>query len=95
MGTTLDRRAFGGQPERVEARREEHVEAVHALVARVNVGQREVPPVPQVQVPARVGEHHQGVVLGARGVHVGAELWRHPVQLAPTMGELEAGAGEP
>jgi len=54
MGAALDRRALGGQPERVEAGREQDVEALHPLVARVDVREREIPPVAQVQVATGV-----------------------------------------
>ena len=64
MRATLDGRALGGQAERVEAGREQHVEPLHPLVARVNVGKRKVPPVPQMQIAAGVREHDQGVVFG-------------------------------
>ena len=72
MRAALDGGALGGQPERVEARRKQGGEALHALVAHVHIGQREVPPVAQVQVTAGVRKHHQRVVLGFVGIDLGA-----------------------
>src|SRR5690349_1203906 len=64
MRAALDSGPFGGQPERIETRRKEHVEALHALVAHVQVSQRKVPPVPQMEGAAGGGKHDQRVVLG-------------------------------
>ena len=96
MGAALDGRALGGQPEGVEPGREQDVEALHPLVAGVDVGQREVPPVAQVKIAAGVREHHQGVVLGARRVDLGlVEPVGFPARLPLGLDRLviEASAG--
>ena len=86
-------------PEGVEARREQDLAAAHALVPGVHVGQGEVPPVAEVQVPARVGEHDERVVLAAiarrRGGRV-VEVLVFPARLPARLdlAILLAGRGE-
>src|SRR5215208_2657630 len=67
----LDRGVLGGQPEGVEAYREEHPEAVHPHKARSGVRGRHRVPVPDVQITTRVREHRERVVLGLALVLVG------------------------
>ena len=65
VGAVLDRGVFGGQAECVEAEREEHVVALHALPAGGGVAGGHRVPVPDVQIAAGVGEHGQEEVGGA------------------------------
>src|SRR5215213_6539034 len=67
----LDRGVFGRQPEGVEAYREEHPVAVHPHKARSGVRGRHRVPVPHMQIPTRVREHGERVVLGLALVLVG------------------------
>src|SRR5918995_228691 len=60
----LDRCVLGGQPEGVEAYREEHPVAVHPHKARSGVRGRHRVPVPDVQITTRVREHRERIVLG-------------------------------
>src|SRR5215216_3816093 len=67
----LYRGVLGRQPEGVEAYREEHPVAVHPHKARSGVRGRHRVPVPHVQIPTRVREHGERVVLGLALVLVG------------------------
>ena len=71
MDVGLDGGVFSGEAEGVEPHREQHVEAPHAHVTGAGVGGGHGVPVADVQVAAGVGQHGQGVVLGARPVHIG------------------------
>ena len=66
----LDRGVLRGQAEGVEAEREEHVVALHPLPARRRVARRHRVPVPDVQIPAGVGQHREEEV-GLALVRVG------------------------
>ncbi len=64
----LDRGVLGGQAECVPAHGLQDVAALHAHVTGERVADGVVAHVPHVQLPARVGEHAQAVVLRLRGV---------------------------
>ncbi len=68
MDAALDRRVFGGQPERVPAKRVQDVETLQPLQPRDDVADDVVADVPDVRVPGRVGEHLEAVELRLRGV---------------------------
>src|SRR5215203_5709487 len=67
----LDRCVLGGQPEGVEAYREEHPVAAHPHKARSGVRGRHRVPVPDMQITTGVREHRERVVLGLALVLVG------------------------
>ena len=69
MGTGLHRILLGGQPERVEPQRVQHVAARHPVIARVDIRGDVAERMPDVQpLPGRVGEHvlHEHLVGGHR-----------------------------
>ena len=72
VDAALDGGVLGRQAEGVEADREEHVVAAHAHVAGAGIRGRHGVPVPDVQVAGGVGQHGQGIELGARGIDAGA-----------------------
>ncbi len=57
VAALADRRVLGGQPERVEAHRAQHLVAAAAPEMRDDVAHRVVEDVPHVQLPGRVREH--------------------------------------
>ena len=64
VAAALDRGVLGGQPERIEADREEHVEAVHPPEPCQRVAGGDDVPVTDVQVARGIRVHRQHVVLG-------------------------------
>jgi hypothetical protein len=68
VDVALDRRVLGGEAEGVEADREHHVGALHALEAGARIGRRHRVPVADVEIARRIGEHGQAVHLPAGGV---------------------------
>ncbi len=62
----LHRRVLGRQPEGVPAHRHQHVQALHAQLAREHVVDGVVAHMPHVQLAAGVGQHRAGVELLAR-----------------------------
>ena len=65
VNAALDGGVLGGQTEGVEAHGVKHVVALHPLETGADVGGRHGVPVADVQVARGVGEHGQGVPLGA------------------------------
>ena len=63
----LDRRVLRGETEGIPAHRGQDVESAHHLVARHDVADDVVAPVPDVEGGGRVREHHQTVESGAGG----------------------------
>ncbi len=70
MDVLVDGSVLGGKTEGVEAHGEHHVVAPHAHEAGAGVGGRHGVPVTDVQLPRGVGQHGQGIVLGAIGVNI-------------------------
>ncbi len=64
VAARLDRGVLGGQPERIEADREEHVEAMHPPEPCQRIAGGDDVPVTDVQVARWIGVHRQHVVLG-------------------------------
>jgi hypothetical protein len=85
---------FRGQAEGVPAHGLQHVEALHAVVARQHVADGVVAHVAHVQLARRVGEHGQAVVLGFAAVFAGAEdLFFFPVLLCFRFDDFRAVMG--
>jgi hypothetical protein len=70
MNTPVYGGILGREPEGVEAYREEDPISPHPHEARPRVRGRHGVPVPDVQIPARVREHRERVVLGLVGIFV-------------------------
>ena len=70
VDVALDRRPFCGQAKSVESHGEHHVIALHAHVAGAGVARRHGVPVADVKIAGGIGQHGQGVVLGARGIDI-------------------------
>ncbi len=86
---------LGRQPEGVEAYREEDFVAVHPHKAGAGVGRRHSVPVPDMQVPTRVREHGERIMLEFFGVLVGSvEVTLHP-SLLPAVFERGGIVGFP
>ena len=85
---------FGRQAEGVPAHGLQHVEALHAVIARQHVADGVVAHVAHVQLARRVGEHGQAVVLGFVAVFRGPEdLFFVPVLLGFRLDDFRAVMG--
>ena len=91
MDAVPDGRILGRQAEGVEAHREHHVIALHALVAGARIRRRHRVPMADVQVAARIGQHGQCVMLGPALVDDGAiQLVGFPFRLPLGLQHLRA-----
>ena len=78
VDAVLDGVLLGGQTERVEAHRVQHVEALHPLVARDDIGGDVTKRMADVQADARgIREHIEHVILGTGGVEAFGAGVRH------------------
>ena len=74
VAALLDRGVLGGQPERVEAHRPQHLEAVAPAEVRDDVAERVVEDVPHVQRARRVRQHLEHVEVAVVVVGAGRRV---------------------